>query len=116
MLAVITPDSQFQPFAGDRAVVDLMLSDERFVHEMFEEIVTAEWPPTPDAPVKNPPSAPGTTSGAGPPGLPPSSIDSARQPRLHRPGTDGWARERSPPTRRAGQPSPAHRQLTEVMP
>jgi hypothetical protein len=85
-------------------VVDLLLSDDRLVGEMFEDIIATEWPPIPDAPSVNPPDI-----GAGPSGgdqLGPSrpGARSASQHRAHRPGTDGWARERSPPKRPARQP------------
>jgi len=78
-------------------VVDLLLSDERVVQEMFQEIVTAEWPPTPDAPAMNRPGAGDGTAGAEIPGPPARTLEAGRQRWGQRPGTDGWARERSPP-------------------
>jgi hypothetical protein len=99
MLPVVTPGLQYQPSTLEWEVVDLLLSDERTVREMFEDIVTTEWPPTTDAPVTNPPGARGTTAGAEKPAHSRSGAGPARQPGLHLPGTDGWARERSPPAR-----------------
>jgi hypothetical protein len=108
MLHVTVPSPQHVPATLEWEVVDLLLSDERFVQEMFEDIVTAEWPPTPEAPVRNPPCARGNTAGVEKPEPPASSVDlPARQHRLHRPGTDGWARERSPPKRPTAQPQPS---------
>jgi len=97
MIHVIAPGSQDQAATLEREVVDLLLSDEHFVQEMFEDIVTAEWPPEPVAPVGNPPGGLGGTAGAEIPGPPAASSASTQRCRLHSPGTDGWGRERSPP-------------------
>ena len=97
MLHVAATGPRHQPDTLEWAVVDLLLSDERFVQEMFEDIVTAEWPPTPDAPVRNTPGARGSTAGVEKPGPPARSAGPIPQRRLHRPGSDTWARERSPP-------------------
>lgn len=108
MLHVTTPGLQHQTASLEWEVVDLLLSDERFVQEIFEDIVTAEWPPTPDVPVRNPPGAKGGTAGVEKPEPPARSVDRpASQRRLHRPGADGWARERSPPKHPTAQPQPS---------
>ena len=105
MLSVAEPDTQQQYATLDWEVVDLLLSDDSVVQDMFEDIVTAEWPPTPHAPVSNPPGATGSTAGAEKLGPSASSTRLSPKYRIHRPGTDGWARERSPPTRvRPGGP------------
>jgi hypothetical protein len=51
MHQITAPGSQDQAATLEWEVVDLLLSDNRVVQEMFEGIVTAEWPPTPDASV-----------------------------------------------------------------
>jgi len=102
VLNVITPGPEQPPAVLEWAVVDLLLGDEEFVREMFEAIVTAEWPSTAEAPPKNPPAVSGGTEGAGKPAPSPnSSTEFTAQRRRQGPGTDGWARERSPP----GHPS-----------
>jgi hypothetical protein len=115
MLHVATLGPQHQPGILEWEIVDLLLSDEGFVQEMFEDIVTAEWPPTPDAPRRNPPGARGSTAGVEKPGPPATSAGPLRQRRLHHPGTDGLARERSPPEIPQRHQTVPHG-TTEVMP
>lgn len=100
MTSVAAPDLQHQSALLDWEVVDLMLSDDSAVLEMFEDIVTAERPPTPDAPTTDPPGATGSTAGADKLEPMPGRPRLTPQYRIHRPGTDGWARERSPPPSR----------------
>ena len=97
MLALAAPHTQPEPATADWEVIDLLLSDERFVQELFEDIVNHEWPTAPHAPTRNPPGAGGSTAGAEKPE--PSSLGARLIPQyqIHRPGTGGWARERSPP-------------------
>ena len=97
MIDVTGPGPQHQVAILEWEIVDLLLSDEQLVQEMFEDIVTAAWPPTPEAPVMNPPGAKGNTAGAEKPDPPVGSRGLIRQRGAHRPRADGWARERSPP-------------------
>jgi hypothetical protein len=96
MLDVTAPETRYATVEWE--VIDLLLSDERFVQEAFEEIVAIEWPRTPDTPGTNPPGAAGSTAGAGNSGCFPGGRRLTTQCR-HRPGASGWARERSPPKR-----------------
>jgi hypothetical protein len=74
-----------------------MLEDEQYVQEMFEQIVAAQWPPTPQAPARIPPGDRGIAVAADRPGPLLHRARPIAQRRLHRPGTERWARERSPP-------------------
>ena len=97
MIHMTAPVSQDQAVTLEWEVVDLLLSDERLLQEMFEDIVAAEWPPNPVAPLRKPPGDLGGTAGAEIPGPPAVSFAPTQQCRFHCLGTDGWARERSPP-------------------
>jgi hypothetical protein len=115
MIHVTVPGSQDQAATLEWEVLDLLLSDERLVQEMFEDIVTAEWPPYPVAPIRNPPGTPGGTAGTEMPEPPAPSAALTQRCRLHCPRTDGWGRERSPPNLRH-RGSTVCRKPMEVMP
>jgi hypothetical protein len=100
MTSVAAPITQHHCAPLEWEFVDLLLSDDSAVEEMFEDIVAAEWPPTPDAPTIDPPGATGSTAGADKLEPMPGHPRLTPQHRIHRPGTDGWARERSPPPSR----------------
>jgi len=106
MIQVTAPDSQHRASTLEWEVVDLLLSDERVVQEMFEDIVTAEWPPTPHAPVTHPPGARAGAAGAEKSGPPATGAGPTCQRRDHRPSTDGRDRERSPPKHQYSQIRP----------
>jgi hypothetical protein len=98
MLHVTAPGLEQWSASLEREAMDLLLSDESLVQEIFEDIVTAEWPPAPDAPAGNPP---GVAGGPGwverPRPFAGRTLGSGPQCRAQRPGISGWARERSPP-------------------
>jgi hypothetical protein len=95
--------SPLQGTVREWEVVDLLLSDDRVVQHMFEAIVAAEWAPAPGPPTPTPVGAmsiPADTSDFG------STVRRAVRARSqppNRPGTDGWARERSPPKNLPGR-------------
>jgi hypothetical protein len=115
MYHVTAPGPQHQAATLEWEVVDLLLSDERVVQEMFEDIVTAEWPPTPEAPTGNSAGARGSTAGAEKAETPAGSAGLTRPGRTRRPGTDGWSRERSPPKHQQ-HAQPSCMDPMEVMP
>ncbi len=96
MTSVAAHNIQHQCVTLEWEIVDLLLSDDSAVEEMFEDIVATEWPPTPVAPIIDPPGAPGSTAGADKLEPGPSRPRLIPQYRIHRPGAGGWARERSP--------------------
>jgi hypothetical protein len=98
MIDVTATASERQVPTAEWEIVDLLLSDEQLVNEMFEDIVTAAWPPTPTAPPTNPPGARGGTVGAEKPEPPAGTAGPIPRHRVHHPGTEGRVRERSPPT------------------
>jgi hypothetical protein len=98
MLPATTPPPQHRTTGPQWEAVDLLLSDDLVVREMFEHIVEAEWPPAPQAPSPSPPGATGIVGGveASRPGAQRTGTTPRR--RHHHEETERWARERSPPT------------------
>jgi hypothetical protein len=96
MRRITEPPLEQHPSTLDWEVVDLLLSDDRVVQEMFEEIVTAEWLPAPPVPAQPPRGATGSGD-VNPEHRSEDGYRASGHRRTGRPGTDGWARERSPP-------------------
>ncbi|PRZ39644.1 hypothetical protein CLV47_1188 [Antricoccus suffuscus] len=75
----------------------LLREDRQWLREQFDSIIAAEWP-------AQPPDPPSTRVAVAPtPGADrvraTTATARAGLPRAHAPGTDGWARPRSPPGR-----------------
>ena len=75
--------------------IALLCEDPQWLRAQFEAIIAAEWPQQPPAP---PRTGVAVTDTPGADRAPTRSTARVAGPRCaHGPGTDGWARQRSPP-------------------
>jgi len=81
----------------DEQFLELVCSDEELLRAEFDAIIAAEWPTPPNhSPRQHPAGQPPTPRGR--PWWP--ALGGRLTSRLRHPGLGGWARQRSPPTRR----------------
>jgi hypothetical protein len=90
----------------DEQFLELMCADEELLQAEFDAIIAEEWPDS-SPPTDLPAESSGDSSRPSGPRLTRAGPTTPRRP--HHPGTDGWSRQRSPPTR-----TRAHDQRTKA--
>lgn len=94
MPAILPDDGVDAALRVHEQFVELLCADDDLLRAEFEAIVAAEWP----SPPKAPPARRGVARGRPRASARRGRARAVLPSRPRHPGSDGWARERSPPT------------------